>query len=150
MTGKSIREGLAALGVILSLIFVGAEVRQNTVAIRATTLNDLASGSREWLMSIGASPALASVWRRWLAGEELSPDEMEMADLTVNALLRNVENVFLQVEAGAVDQTALVSYGFGGASAWQSPYFLGYWGRRWVRYHPDFVTAFEAETEVAH
>lgn len=150
MTGKSLREGLAALGVILSLVFVGAEVRQNTIATRAATLNDLAAGSREWLMSLATSPELISVWRRWLAGEDLTRDELEMAEITVNALLRNVENVFLQVESGAVDESALVSYGFGGASAWESPNFPGYWERRWVRYHPDFVDAFEQQTGVGH
>lgn len=150
MTGKSLREGLAALGVILSLVFVGTEIRQNTIAIRAATLNDLASGSREWLMSLAASPELISAWRRWLAGEELTPDEVEMAEITVNALLRNVENVFLQVESGAVDESALVSYGFGGARAWESPNFPGYWARRWGRYHPDFVAAFEEQIGSRH
>jgi len=150
MRGRALREGLAATGVILSPMFVGAEIRQNTVATRGATLTELASGSREWLMSIAANPDLASAWRRWLAGEELNPDETEMAALTVNALLRNVENVFLQVEAGAVDESALISYGFGTASAWRSPNFPDHWNSRWSRYNPDFVAAFEAETGITH
>ena len=150
MTGKSLREGLAAIAVIVSLVFVGTELRQNTVATRAATLNDLASGSREWLMAIGTSPELASAWRRWLAGEEITPDETEMALVTINALLRNVENVFLQVQSGAVDESALVSYGFGGASAFKSPNFPAYWADKWSRYHPDFVSAFEAQFGIGH
>jgi hypothetical protein len=41
MSGKSIREALAAVGIVLSLVFVGLELRQNTLAVRATALNDL-------------------------------------------------------------------------------------------------------------
>jgi hypothetical protein len=150
MSGRSLREGLAALGVVLSLVFVGTEIRQNTIATRAATLNDLAAGSRDWLMSIATNPELASVWRRWLEGDELTDDDLQMAEITVNGLLRNVENVFLQVRAGAVDESALVSYGFGGSSAWESPHFPEYWARRWVRYHPEFVAAFEQQTGVGH
>jgi len=36
MSGRAVRETLAALGVIASLVFVGAEIRQNTTVARAT------------------------------------------------------------------------------------------------------------------
>ena len=150
MTGRTFREGLAATGVILSLVFVGAEIRQNTVATRGATLTDLASGSREWLMAIASNPDLASAWRRWKLGEELNPDETEMAALVLNTLLRNVENVFLQVEAGAVNESALISYGFGTADAFRSPRFPDYWAAKWSNYNPGFVAAFEAATGNSH
>ena len=36
MSSKAIREALAALGVIASLLFVGFEIRQNTMVARAS------------------------------------------------------------------------------------------------------------------
>jgi hypothetical protein len=99
---------------------------------------------------VATSPELASVWRRWLDGETLDPDEGQMAGFAVNALLRNAENVYLQVESGAADETALIGYGFGGARAWSSPNFRDYWAGNWDRFHPEFVIAFEAASGNTH
>ncbi len=151
MTRKPIREAVAAVGVILSLLFVGLELRQNTLAVRATALNDLATGSREWTLAIASNPALAAVMASWLAGDSLGRTERLMAVSTVIALLRNVENVFLQVEAGAVDESALVSYGFGGVGGpFASPHFAEYWETRKGNYDLNFVLAFDAERGLAN
>jgi len=146
MSGKSVRQAAAAVGVILSLLFVGMELRQNTLAVRATALNDLATGSRDWTMAIASSPELTAAMVNWLTGQDMDSTERLMAVSTVIALLRNVENVFLQVQAGAVDESALVSYGFGGAGGpFDSPFFAEYWAGTKGNYNPDFVLAFEAE-----
>jgi len=145
MTGKTISEVLAAVGVIASLVFVGAEVRQNTVAIQGTTRNELAAGAREMLMTIASSPELASVWRRWLAGEDLSADEGMAAFSLVLSYMRNLENVYLQVEAGSVDESALIGYGFAASSGVvYSPLFDSWWARQRDGFHPGFVSEFEA------
>jgi len=139
------RQAAAAVGVILSLLFVGMELRQNTLAVSATALNDLATGSRDWTLAIASSPELAAAMVDWLSGQDLEPTERLMAVSTVIALLRNVENVFLQVDAGAVNESALVSYGFGGAGGpFDSPFFAEYWAATKGSYNPDFVLAFEA------
>ena len=46
MSGKAIRETLAALGVIASMVFVGMEIRQNTAVARASAHNDLVAGAQ--------------------------------------------------------------------------------------------------------
>jgi len=143
MSGKAVRETLGFIGVIVSMVFVGMEMRLNTQAIQATARNEMASGSREWLMEMSASPALSSAARRWAEGEELNADLVFMVELSVNALLRNAENVFLQVEGGTVDESALVSYGFTSSGFYQSPNFPEYWAGKRENYHPAFVTAFE-------
>jgi len=144
MSAKMIREALAALGVILSMLFVGLELRQNTLAVRATALNDLASASRDWLLAISSNPELTATMVRWVEGAELSPTETLAARSQVLALLRNTENVFLQVQAGAVEESALISYGFGGSLPFRSPHFPPFWAQRRDIFHPDFVAAFEA------
>ena len=151
MSGKSTREAVAAIGVILSLLFVGLELRQNTLAVRATALNDLATGSRDWVLAIASNPELAAVMVDWLAGEELDRTEGLMARSTIIALLRNVENVYLLVEAGAVDESALGSYGFSSSGGpFDSPLFANYWARTKHNYNPNFVLAFEAERGLAN
>lgn len=151
MFGKSTQQAIAVIGVILSLLFVGLKLRQNTLAVRATALNDLATGSRDWLLAIASNPELTAVMSDWLAGEDLGRIEGLMARTTVIALLRNVENVYLLVEAGAVDESALMSYGFSGSGGpFDSPLFADYWARTRHNYNTDFVLAFEAERGLAN
>ena len=150
MSGKSVRDTMTAVGVILSLLFVGMELRQNTLAVRATSLNDLATGSRDWTLAMASNPELSGVMVHWLRGGDLDPTESIMAHTAVIALLRNVENVFLQVEAGAVDESALLSYGFSGTGGpFLSPLFPDYWASIRSNFAPRFLLAFEAERGLA-
>ncbi|HKI83614.1 MAG TPA: hypothetical protein VKA63_04690 [Candidatus Krumholzibacteria bacterium] len=67
---------IAALGVVLSLVFVGFEVQQNTRALQATVRNDLATVMTSTM-----------------------------------ALIRNIENVFLQARLGTVGADVVGSFG---------------------------------------
>ena len=52
MSGKAIRETLAALGVIASMVFVGLEIRQNTALARAATRHALTDSSLGPLLQV--------------------------------------------------------------------------------------------------
>jgi len=149
MSGKVVRETLAALGVIASLVFVGLEIQQNTAVARATALNDLGTGAREYLLALGTDADVSSVLWRWRQGEELSPVESQQVNYLVMALLRNFENVFMQVSTGVVDEGALLSYAYTNSSIAQTDAFRAYWPTARGRFHPDFVAAFEAEYDLA-
>ena len=81
MKGKSIGEALAAIGVIVSLVFVATEIRQNTVALRtaayqaiglaaAASLDDLAH-DRELFENVFAK---APPYQRWTRYGSDAPD----------------------------------------------------------------------------
>ena len=46
----SLKEFVAATGVILSLLFVGLEIRQNTSAVRSSTLQALSDSHRDLVL----------------------------------------------------------------------------------------------------
>lgn len=140
------KEAVAAIGVILSLVFVALELRQNTKAIQATVRNDLASASREWTLATATSPELAEAEVRWVAGDEMTEAQLTMVRQLAIGLLRNVENVYLQVQNGSVDESALVGYGFRATPLLEADRFLVFWqsGIR-EKFNPDFVEAFEAQ-----
>ena len=70
------KEAAAGIGVILSLIFVGVELRQNTAAVSSTALNDLAAGINEWNLQVAGDGELADIYARWRDGTgEFSPAE---------------------------------------------------------------------------
>jgi hypothetical protein len=120
------KEALAAFGVILSLVFVGYELRQNTQATRATVRNDLASASREYLLAQATSPELSAAFGLWLNDGETTPVQDRMVFTATSALLRNLENLFLQVELGTIDDSALTSFGMQ-APIFGSRRFLEIW-----------------------
>ena len=112
MSGKAVRETLGFLGVMASLVFVGFEIRQNTAVARANAINDLATGSREFLLAVATDGETASIMQRWREGQELTPTELTRAAYIVTAMLKNFENVFLQTETGILGSEALISYAY--------------------------------------
>ena len=55
----SIGEITAALGVILSLIYVGRQLKQTNIMARSSFRQELGSQVNHWAMSIASSPSLA-------------------------------------------------------------------------------------------
>jgi hypothetical protein len=147
----AIRQVLSATAVVLSLLFVGVQIRQNTVAQRAQTRQALADASREFILDVVASPELWNAWvGRWrfVSGQhrevdtQLSQADSAKAEVAIMALLRNAENVFLQYREGAIDESALATYGFSGG-IWDGPEVRAWWLTQRARWDSSFVRAFE-------
>lgn len=58
MPSKAMRETLATIGVIASMIFVGLEIRQNTQAVRANAIQESVNVARQQVLTIAADPEL--------------------------------------------------------------------------------------------
>jgi hypothetical protein len=109
-------EVLGLVAVAVSLVFVGLEVRQNTIASRASAYQEHGSHlSNQWL-------ALAqdqTLTRLFLANEdnwdELTEVEKTQLAYIWIAIFRNYETILLQVEEGLLDQGAMDRLGWGEA-----------------------------------
>jgi len=109
-------EVLGLVAVAVSLVFVGLEVRQNTIASRAAAYQEHGSHlSNQWL-SLAQDPALTRLFQtkedNW---DELT--EVDKAQLTYTwiAIFRNYETILLQVEEGLLDEDAMDRLGWGEA-----------------------------------
>jgi hypothetical protein len=69
---KNYIEILGIGAVILGLVFVGFELRQNTAAIQAETMQGLSDASQEYLLLIGADANLTEIVRKG----NRSPDQL--------------------------------------------------------------------------
>lgn len=137
------REILAGLGVILSLTFVGFEVRQNTIAVRGQTRDGLARAGEDWLMAIALDSSLSVALSKIEAEEPVSSSDSARAGYSLIALTRHHENVFLQVEGGTVDESVLLSYGWKGSPLYATSFYSSLWpGIRGI-FSPEFVEAHE-------
>jgi hypothetical protein len=151
MSGQAIRESVAALGVVASLVFVGLEIRQNTAVARGQARQELASLNQEFLVLLAQDTAFNTLWRRgWRDDSELTPGEASRAIFMVTMTLRRMENVFLQYREGLVDESALRGYGFNSVGNWcESNRFRDWWRDARGAYDAEFVALFEAECRMA-
>ena len=95
-------ELVALVGVIGSLVFVGLELRQNTVATRAATNAAYADGVREFNLALATSPELARALATW-------PDDPADASLAdqhmVAAMWRALFHMWASTHRQYVDGT---------------------------------------------
>ena len=140
----SVAEIFAVIGIILSLIFVAFEIRQNTAAVRAQTRQQLSDASSELLIAF-ATTDLGELWGRFIEGDALTDREMNRVTPALVAAVRNLENVYLQYQEGVIDESALSSYGWKGSRMYSSSAFAEWWLKNSDRFNEHFVQAFAAD-----
>lgn len=149
MKWRDWKELLAAAGVILSLLFVGYEVRQNTKVARAQARQALAELNQEWLVLQSQDPEFNRLWRTlWQAPADLTESEVSRGMFMMTMHLRRLENVYFQYQEGLIDASALNSYGFQTAATdFDSEFFRRYWiEANWREgFDPEFVEFLESE-----
>jgi len=141
---------VSAAAVVLSLIFVGMELRQNTLAERAQTRQELANSSRELLLTIAENPTLSRAYAAMYGAmggfqdSTLSAVDSLQGRFVMFANLRNLENVWLQSQSGVVDEDVLETYAFRNARLYSSESFRTVWRAAWSNVlDSSFVSAFE-------
>ena len=65
---RSVFETLGIGAVLIGLIFVGIEIRQNTVAIQAATMQGLTDASQEYMLLLASDSELAEIVRKGRVG----------------------------------------------------------------------------------
>ena len=92
---RSYYEGIAAVGVILSLLFVGLEVRENTKAVRGATIQAISDQSILGLLEGAADPDWVRILTRIYDGVQfgdLSSEDQMRYNLRASATVRMMEN----------------------------------------------------------
>ena len=99
-------ELVAAIAVVISLIFVGLEVRDNTVASEAATYQSLASDDVQLLLNVSSSPELSRIYEAYMFQESdgLTENEVLQAQWQLLAQLRFMENLYFQYELGMLPE----------------------------------------------
>lgn len=102
--GRRIAELVGLIGVIASLIFVGVEIRQNSIATRAATDAGVADGFRELNLVVASSPELAKALTANPENPAEAPAEDQVLMLALyRALFHIWSNVHRQHLNGTID-----------------------------------------------
>jgi len=96
---------LAGAGAVLvGLVFVGFELRQNTSAVEAATLQNLTASSQDYLLFIASDVELHRIWRQAaIDPSELTGPEVERVHLLFRAQWIRYQDAFLQWRRGTLN-----------------------------------------------
>jgi hypothetical protein len=100
-------ELVAAIAVVISLVFVGIQIRDNTIASEAATFQDTIAYDMDVLLTVGSSPDVSRVYFAFINDpDSLDGDEFLQGRTLLTASIRNFENLYVQHEAGMLSDEA--------------------------------------------
>ena len=146
-----LQQGIAAVGVILSLVFVGLEIRENTKAVRGATMQAISDQSSLGLLEGAADTDWIRILTHLGAGgeyEDLSPEDRMRYNLRASATVRMMENRWRQRELGILGSAGLgIGTGMRNTAWYQSEHFRTYWREENMAaaFEPAFVDFMESE-----
>ena len=100
---KLVVETIGALAVLLGLVFVGLELRQNTYAVEAATFQSLTDASNDFIMTIASDAELNRIYASGLADvSNLNSDEYQRFFMTIRSFWVRMQNVYSQWQRGTL------------------------------------------------
>lgn len=108
---KSAVEMVGLVAVVLGLVFVGIEVRQNTAAIHAETLQGLNDSSQEFLLLLASEPELVRIQLK----ASTDPDSLNATESFQFSLLERArwlrsQNAYFQHQRGTLGDADWQTY----------------------------------------
>ena len=127
----------ANIAVVIGIIFLAIEVRQNSQATNAATRSHISSTILN-LLDHQRHPLVISALRKSQSGEELTYEEIYMLDNQAHMGWRHAENVYYQYRKGLFDENEFLADQAAVKASLKEPYRLAHWraNRRW--YSEDF------------
>ena len=126
MSGKAIRETLGFLAVVASLVFVGLEVRQNTVAARSAAYQAIGIATAAAFDNMAHDRQFLISTRKGIAAMDAT-DWRQFGNKTTT-FARLGETVLLQVEQGLLPPDAMLRLGYSGwRTLFQQPKYACVW-----------------------
>ena len=99
-----IGEFIGGIAVVISLVYLAVQIRQNTKSVRASTYQAILDSSRSDTELLLVHPHLERVYRVGRRNpEKLNDDERPLFRMLVAQLLLSSESLFLQHQQGAID-----------------------------------------------
>ena len=96
-------EIIGTVGIVLSLVFVGIQVRDNTRATQAASFQAAAEFDHQLLLTVGSDPDTAVIFSAYVrAPETLSGAEELQGRYLFGAMLRTMENFYIQNHLGTL------------------------------------------------
>ena len=135
---------LGVLAIIGSLIFVGIEIRQNSLEIRGSTQQSISEQVAKLYLHIAGDERLSKLVSGMMDNDELrnelnAADQLSL-DLTILTGLRRIENIYLQQLDGILSEKAFERIGL---EFYRAQYARQSWEKYKTNFDSDFIDFFE-------
>jgi hypothetical protein len=145
-------EIVSALGIVISLIYVGIQVTDNTSAIRSETASNASTEFIDWYKHVSDDPELMDVWLRGVTSPETLDEQQSLRFVfLLHIVMLQFQNNYYLVEEGTLDEKMLSAINNTLATIRGTPGFELYWSLRRELFYPEyqsFVEQLMFETEV--
>ena len=102
---------VAALAVVVSLLYLGAQIQQNTRAVRAASYQEVASGVSDFQMLIAQNDSLARIYMQGMANpQKLSPEELVRFEMVIGQLFTKFDAAIYLFNQQMIDTYAITPY----------------------------------------
>ena len=140
-----IAEIVAAVAVVVSLIYVGKEVQSNTSAVRGAAMQAIATTDADALMAIASDPDLSEIVRLGQQDpSQLTPADAFRYGLFMRQFWLNFQNIYQQSELGLIDSSVWRSYVSVICGMWSRPGVHDTWSAHIDVLDTSFVAVVEA------
>lgn len=137
---SSIAEIIGAVAVVISLLYVGAQVRDSARAVRSAAVNDANAALQAWYLTLSNNRQLSELWLDGLFSEvRLDVDDEYQFTMTMQAAFLAFQNSFLLAQEGSLDEEIMRSITAGLLAIKDLPGLQRYWGPRRAYFDSDFV-----------
>ena len=132
-------EIVSALGLVISLIYVGIQVTDNTSAMRSETASNASTEFIDWYTHMSGDPELMDVWLRGVT-EPDSLDEQESLRFVflLHIIMLQFQNNYYLVEEGTLDEKMLLAINNTLSTIRGTPGFAMYWSLRRDLFNPEY------------
>lgn len=135
----AVGEILGAVTVVLSLVYVAAQLRQNTKALRRAASADAIAAIRHWNDALIRDPEVARIFSEGLSGFHAlnESDRVRFITLLVN-FFKTFEDLHYQYVEGALDREVWAGYEHLGKMYFNTPGMREYWAERRAIFSASF------------
>ena len=142
---------LANIGVIAGILFLGFEIRQNTLISRGAAVQSIAEQVNDWQVEMASNENWIRIQVFLNSGgkyAELSEEDRVRYLYVVTPTVRIMENRYRQVQLGIIDSSELEVGGGKANTYWyRSAHFIEFWraSDANIRWSPDFIEFMETQ-----
>ena len=134
-----IAEIISAFAIILSLIFVGFQLRDNAKATRSATANTTIASMSAWYAGMGQNSEASALFMNVTENPDVhTREQWYQYVMNMHALMLNFQNSFYLAEEGTLDHEIRDSLTAVIAAVKNQPGFHRYWEQRRDIFFPKF------------
>jgi len=134
----AVGEIVGAIAVVVTLLYLAGQIRQNTQVARSATRQAITQGATDFARNLTESGELTDLLHRSLDGQALEPNEMLRVQAFFYMTMRQYENIHYQHLSGMLDEADWSGFRENLKGLFGTTLCYDYWGMEHRFYNPTF------------